>query len=415
LIDADFSYTITNVYVGNVQAFNNYAVVTNSSAERGIDVGDMNDATVERCVAYNNGVHGNGGAGIHIYDSNNATVQRNESFSNHTRLTSGGSGFEINHRMSNSRIQYNYSHGNDGPGFWLLHENTFDPASYTNDVVRYNITENDGRQNGYASIDVMGRLDSVEVHNNTIFLNTTNPSPLAIRVQNTTENSLDVHGLHFRNNILQTTNSVRLVEVTPTQLDTATDLLFQGNAYYASGGTFDVTWNGTTYSSLDAWRTATSQEKMGATNTGTNINPRLSNPGNGSYKLSPNSLMIDHGLALSTLFSLTSGAVDFYSNSVPTAGGYDIGAYESPDPLPTGVIISNGFLNLKFARTRPPAAELTYAGDASSNLVNWCTSSCVTTQVVDNGDNTETVTIIDTIPISATSKRFLRVKITQLP
>jgi hypothetical protein len=415
LIDADTSYTITNVYVGNVTAFNNYAISNNSDTERGIDVGDLNDATIEHCVAYNNNVTGDGGAGFHVYDSTNTTVQRNESYNNHTRLTTGGSGFEINHRMQNSRIQYNYSHNNDGPGFWLLHEDSFDPTSYTNDIVRYNITENDGRQNGYAGIDVMGQLTSVEVHNNTIFLTLTNTAPRAIRVQNSTDTSLDVHGLHFRNNILQTTNGVRLVEVTPTQLDTATDLLFQGNDYYPSGGTFDITWNGTTYSTLDAWRVATGQEEIGAANTGTNINPRLGGPGNGNHQLNPNSPMIDHGLALSTLFGMTPGPVDFYSNSVPAAGGYDIGAYESTDPLPTSVTASNGLLNLKFARTRPPALELTYAGQVSSDLVSWCTSSCVTTQVVDNGDNTETVTIVDTVPISAANRRFLRVKITRSP
>ena len=47
--------------------------------------------------------------------------------------------------MKNSVMQYNYSHDNDGAGY-LLAQFTY-AREFTNNIVRYNISENDGRKN----------------------------------------------------------------------------------------------------------------------------------------------------------------------------------------------------------------------------------------------------------------------------
>ena len=52
--------------------------------------------------------------------------------------------------MTNSVMQYNYSHDNDGAGYGLYQGST--SAPWSNNVVRYNISQNDGRKNGYGAI-----------------------------------------------------------------------------------------------------------------------------------------------------------------------------------------------------------------------------------------------------------------------
>lgn len=327
-------YSNTNVYIGHNQAVNNpgkSGLSVNSG--NGIVIGSVNGGTIERSVAHDNGWIGFGSYGIWAYDSNNVTIRSNESYNNHTSGTKDGGGFDLDGGVTNSTAQYNYSHGNDGAGFGL---NQFSGApSWSGNTVRYNISENDGRKNGYPSIILWNGgsgIRNAEIYNNTIYMSAAQTGrPSAVRFVNATTN------IHLRNNIFVTTNGLTLIDVASGQ----SGILFQGNDYYASGAAFVLRWYGTGYSSLSAWRTATGQESVGSTNTGTNANPQLTSPGGGgtignadllnaltAYRLRSASPMINAGLDLFARFGIQPGPHDFFGTPIPQAGAFDIGANE---------------------------------------------------------------------------------------
>src|SRR6185436_921799 len=128
----------------------------------GIIVGDTDVATIERSVAWNNGKNCNytngGPIGIWAWDSNAVTIQYNESYSNQTGSSSlDGGGFDLDGGVTNSIMQYNYSHDNDGAGYLLYQFNGARP--FGNNTVRYNISQNDARQGHYAGIYIGGGSD----------------------------------------------------------------------------------------------------------------------------------------------------------------------------------------------------------------------------------------------------------------
>lgn len=330
-------YSHENVYVGYCKAYNNPGIgglPYNSGS--GIVISDVNGGTIEDSVAYNNGAlnTANGGpVGIWTWDSNNVIIQHNESHHNHTASASDGGGFDLDGGVTNSVIQYNYSHDNDGAGYLLAQYSGARP--FSNNTVRYNISQNDGRKNSYAGIQLWNGGSGVknsEIHNNTIYITpAATGSPRAVYFMSPTTN------IHLRNNIFITTGALKLLDLAPTQ----TGLLFQGNDYWSSGSAFQIRWRATTYSSLSAWRSGSSQEKVAGLNTGFSTDPQLNNPGGGgtlgdasllhsltAYKLKTGSPMIDQGLDLLSQFGMNPGAHDFYGNPI-SFGQLDVGVYDT--------------------------------------------------------------------------------------
>ncbi len=145
-----------NVYIGHVKAYNNLGVAGDPNPTgNGIVLGGVNGGTIERSVAYNNGSlcdAPEGPVGIWAYDSKGITIQYNESYNNHTGGKADGGGFDLDRNVSNSIMQYNYSHDNDGAGYLLCH--IVNNQNFTNNIVRYNISQNDGKKNSYGGIRV---------------------------------------------------------------------------------------------------------------------------------------------------------------------------------------------------------------------------------------------------------------------
>lgn len=236
---------------------------------------------------------------------------------------------------------------------------------WKNNICRYNISENDGRTNaggitlfkeGSATI-----LDSVNIYNNTVYMtpapNNTHESAFRVSEWYTGINHVMIY-----NNIFITTGGVPLVYV-----PVGYSAYFAGNLYWSSGGTFVINYQGITYNEISSWRTATNNEKVGATNTGIIADPLLINNGAGgtlnpnptssltAYKESSNSPAINAGLNLSALFNLNTGTHDYWGNSMPFGSASDIGANESlftscscdvpTNILATGITSSNATLN----------------------------------------------------------------------
>ncbi len=339
-------YSNQNVYIGHTEAYNNpgkSGLSYNSGS--GIVVSSVDGGTIERSTAYNNGAIGFGNIGIWTYDSNNITIQFNESYSNKTGGSLDGGGFDLDGGVTNSVMQYNYSHDNDGAGYGLYQYNG--APTWSNNTVRYNISQNDARKNNYPAIAFWNGgngLSNAEIYNNTIFISPklgTNPSALAFLS--------GTNNIHIRNNIFITTGGVKLLDIPSGQ----NGLLFQGNNYFSSGTTFIIRWNGTNYTNLSDWKNVSGQEKIGSLNTGYSLDPQLTNAGGGgtignsdllntlaAYQLSDTSPMINTGLNLSTQFGINPGLSDFYGNTIPQLSQFDMGAHESltqniPSPTST--------------------------------------------------------------------------------
>src|SRR5439155_4856118 len=122
-----------------------------------------------------------------------------------------------------------------------------------------------------------------------------------------------VSNVRLRNNLLGTTGGLRLVEGPSGQ----SGVLFQGNDYWSNGDAFAIKWGSSTYSTLAAWRTATGLERIGTTNVGLSVDPRLVSPGGGAtvgnadllgalaaYQLQTYSTLREDGLDLPSLFGI---------------------------------------------------------------------------------------------------------------
>jgi hypothetical protein len=201
------SWAHEDVYVGDSYAYNNRGIPDKgSNSGSGIVLGDVNDATIERCVSYSNGENNNypygGPVGIWTWDSNAVTIQHNESYDNESATVDGG-GFDLDGGVTNSVMQYNYSHDNAGAGY-LLYQ--FDSARpFGDNVVRYNVSENDGRINR-GGISAIG-VDESEVHNNTVYMGPRADGSLPLAAEE--KRNSDVQ---FRNNMFVPTGGTSSIE-----------------------------------------------------------------------------------------------------------------------------------------------------------------------------------------------------------
>ncbi|GAB3530094.1 hypothetical protein GCM10027443_10260 [Pontibacter brevis] len=359
---------LRNMYVAYNKVYNNSGLPEKkeSHSGNGIVLGGVDGAVIEHCEAYNNGWlnawTAGGPVGIWGYHCNNLVIQYNESHHNRTGTAKDGGGFDIDGGCTNSIMQYNYSHDNEGAGY-LVAQYPGAPAM-NGVIVRYNISENDGRKNGYGAIHLWSSggnsIQNLEVYNNTVYLTPANSgSPKALYVQ-----SGGAVSAQIRNNIFQVTNSLELINVAVTS-----GIKFEGNDYWATGSTAKYKWGSTTYSTLDAWRTATNQEKVSGVATGYFADPNLKQPGRGitlgvtrllhtllGYEQQETSPLIGKGIDLATTLNKNTGTTDFFGNSIVQRSSYDIGAHQATGK--TTVCLNSGIIPLAFGT----AVGGTYSG-----------------------------------------------------
>lgn len=321
-------YAFPYVYIAYNRVFNNMGVRSNISSHsgNGIIIGDASGGVVEHNVAYNNGWYNSapsgGPAAIWCYDSKNIIFQYNEAHHNGTGAgTPDGDGFDLDGGAVNCTMQYNYSHDNYGAGF-LLWEYGNPRAKNSNNILRYNISQNDNTNNNNT---VYGGISMGPNCNNNLFYNNTIWSVKGSAVFVTGGS-----GNKFYNNIFESQGTA------PGIVSTRGSFFLSNNYYNAAG--FRVKYAGTTYTTLTAFRN-TGNEKYNAISYGYSVNPQLSSPGTaGSINTgNPNAItnyipnagspMINTAFNLTTL-GLNVGTKDFRKSSIPYGGRYDIGACE---------------------------------------------------------------------------------------
>ncbi|HUU19628.1 MAG TPA: right-handed parallel beta-helix repeat-containing protein [Sedimentisphaerales bacterium] len=323
---------ISDVYIGHCKMYNNPGdpeYLKNHSGS-GIEMGGVDSGMIEYCEAYNNGYEGTGSIGIWACQANNVIIQHCESHHNRTGGGADGGGFDFDGGTTNSILQYNYSHDNDGAGYLICsYKNA--PHTFDNNVVRYNISVNDGQKNNYSGIVLWtGSPKDNPIHNTQIYGNTIYSSTapaIAFWVKN------GIYNTKVCNNLFITANNQKLLVGNPDK-SMAT---FAGNVYWSVDGKYDIAG----YKSLEDWRAATGQEMLNGKPVGLVVDPKLIDMGKSvsigdptklhtvtAYRLQKNSPLIDAGLDLRSLFGIEPGNRDFYGTSIPQGKAYDIGAHE---------------------------------------------------------------------------------------
>jgi len=329
-----------DIYVGDCEIYNNAGIPGREPhSGNGIVLSGVDGAIIEYCEAYNNGwlcdAPGGGPLGIWTWEANDVVIQFCESHDNKTAGGDGG-GFDIDGGCTNSVMQYNYSYDNEGCGYLICQ---FDGASaFTNNVCRYNISENDaiGSRGPMGAIHFWssgssGGIQDTQVYGNTVYVSS-DTRGAGIEVD-----SGGIYNSSIHNNIITTVANKRVVDVSTTSGGWA----FQGNCYWTYSDNIEIRWGGSTYTSLAAWRSATSQETLDGNDVGFECDPCLVNPGNGgtigdpcnltsltAYKLQSNSSLINAGLDIQTEFGTDPGLRDYYGTAIPSCYQFDVGAHE---------------------------------------------------------------------------------------
>ncbi len=335
-----------DVYIANCKAYNNSGNAGRKGhTGNGIVISQVNRGIIEYCEAYNNGwlcddPNSGGPIGIWTWDSKDVIIQFCESHHNKTNNRKDGGGFDIDGGCINCIMQYNYSHDNHGAGYGIYQ---FDGArEFKNNIVRYNISENDGLIGGYGAINFWatnssGGIQNTLVYNNTVYVSSnTKGAGIVDFPADNTGNSY-IYDTKIYNNIIITAQAKKVIDI-PIP---SNEWTFKGNCYWTYGDQIEIAWNRKTYTNLEEWRNATDQEVLNGDPVGFEVDPKLIEPGYGgtisdpnrlatlsNYKLQPDSPLIDRALNLQSLFKIDPGSRDFYGTILPQFSGYDIGACE---------------------------------------------------------------------------------------
>ncbi|MDQ1464259.1 MAG: hypothetical protein QOC73_1200 [Actinomycetota bacterium] len=343
------AYNFDTVYIGSTSAYSNPGIAgKGSNSGSGIAIGEAQNVTIEYSSAHDNGTSNNnaggGPVGIWVYQTANAVIQFNESYNNSKGAgAADGGGFDLDGGVTNSTVQYNYSHNNDGAGVLIFQYAGGRP--HQNNTVRYNVSVNDARKGNYGAIttgsDWSGHpLSNLNVYGNTIYMNAT-----------TVDSSAVQSGLRFwdggsaikvYNNLVYTTGSA--VRLLSEERDNP-GLVLDYNSYWAGGNATTLfVWNGgvpqyteggaTTYTSFAAFKTGAGQEAHGSF-----VDPQLTTPGSmptltpttlsslTGYELQSTSPVANTGVTLSSV-GISSGPHDFYGDAVPAGTAFSMGAHD---------------------------------------------------------------------------------------
>ena len=217
------------VYVAEVEVYRNTGLpmVTPHSGS-GIILGHVDGGTIEWSRAYDNGRLGNAGVGIWTHDSTKILIQYNESFDNHTSGDADGGGFDLDGGVTDSIMQHNYSHHNDGAGYGLFEY--ADAPPWFGNILRYNLSIDDGQKNNFAGIRIWNGGTSLfadaQIHDNVVMAgDSKNGIPSAIAFASPS------HGFSIYRNAFLARGDANTVSMAADQFD----LVFSENRCWSMG------------------------------------------------------------------------------------------------------------------------------------------------------------------------------------
>lgn len=164
-------------------------------------------------------------AGIWWSYADHTTVQFNEVYGTGTHGF-GGQAYDIDLAATNSKVQYNYSHDNEG-GFLLMMG-----ASSSDALVRHNLSVNDafpGTPGEGVITTSFGVTDDVVIHNNTLYVPPGSPAWIMACTGGGDDcNDYSTEPWSFRNNIVVNYGSGNYDYLNPA------GAVFQNNLYYGN-------------------------------------------------------------------------------------------------------------------------------------------------------------------------------------
>ncbi len=213
----------------------------------GIVVGGVDGALIEYCEASNNGWDmprdGNGPVGIWAWNSDRVVIQHCISHHNKSPGADGG-GFDFDGGVTNSVIQYNLAYENMGCGYLLCQYGG--AAPWRKNIVRYNISFNDGSKNFQSGIGLwLGDkgISDAQVYNNTI-----------VNGEHAVSTLGDIPGMVYRNNLFIGGGELLVGDLSHSR--------FENNAYWSTGSGPFARHGDKVHLTLADWVKATSQETI---------------------------------------------------------------------------------------------------------------------------------------------------------
>lgn len=324
---------LSNIYIGYCTADNNPGdpTVLNNHSGNGIFAYNASNLIIEYCKASNNGWNmprtGNGPGGIWVAEVDSAIIQYCISHDNKTSIGGqDGLGFDLDGGTTNSIIQYCLSYNNWGAGYGIFQYNG--ATDWSNNTVRYCISENDGNTSAKGSVYFwngsgnINKFQGFEFYNNVVY-NANGPALAFLDHKNLNFN--------FRNNIFISKESSVYNGINGEN--------FQGNCWYSLNGEFYLN------SAIDfnTWAQTSNQEILNSQIVGMYANPRFINPGSSNltnplllatvedYKVEESSVVIDKGLDLELLFDIVPGTRDYFGNTLNPHQYFDMGIYQYLD------------------------------------------------------------------------------------
>lgn len=233
--------------------------------------------------------------GIFALHSTGTVIAENESYL--SRTTYDGFGYDIDGDCDNVKLQYNYSHDNEGGFVLLVNHHTYGAT------VRYNISQNDKNQTVAvatpASSEELKKM-TAEFYNNTIYSEVTT----AHKMLNIT---CTVEKMSIMNNIFYLTNPSG--SAIYNNMRRPSDLAISNNIYYGNNATAKLSQYDTHAICQDPMLTAAGSGAVGRTTLD-------------GYKLQAESPAIGAGCVVEN-----NGGYDFWGNRVSDSQAPNIGAY----------------------------------------------------------------------------------------
>lgn len=334
-------YAFDNLILYKNFVYNNLGSNIANHSGDGAVVGSFERGIMSHNVVFHNGWRntnaGAGPAGIWCWDADSMLLEYNEAYDNGTMLGKGdGDGFDFDGGVTNSILQYNYSHDNWAAGYLLWNLGGM-RSNTSNNILRYNISENDNigyplhlwNRDHFGGIAIAAGCSDTKIYNNTI---SAKLGP-CIKVEAGTTTNFE----YYNNIFYSEAPSGHLL----LDMQSSGNKLLN-NCYYSVNG-FLVKIGATTYSTFGDG-SATDLKKSGNETSGNGMlaNPKLKMPlsevnvGDFSltnftnYQLQAGSPVKDKGLDLTASpYKWNIGKNDYNGLSIPAGSGHDIGACEA--------------------------------------------------------------------------------------
>jgi hypothetical protein len=280
---------------------------------------------------------GAGPAGFWVWDSDSVIMEYNEAYDCGSQPEAGdGDAFDLDGGVTNTVLQYNYSHDNWAAGY-LVWEYGSPRVSNSNNIIRYNISDNDNlgypdaayNRKTFAGIVISPSLcTGTKVYNNTVV--SRNGPCLRVKGSSVATDSLN----RFYNNIFYSTATpysgvtLNLIEATGSRNVFLNNLYFntQGNVSILSAGSTITNSNITSFDTNAIIGNPLLKNPV----INLNFNDFTANTNLTNYQLQTGSPAKDKGLDLTASpYKWNVGKIDYNFLSNPAGTGYDIGACEA--------------------------------------------------------------------------------------